>query len=160
MAHISKRIEKAPASLRPQLPTVCVIEDDEAIRDTLRMLLEEAEYPVVEAADGLAGYRLLKETDQRFIAVVDHKMPKMDGCDLLERMEQDETLRVRHTYIMLSASPKHAEEDCGETLEELAAPLVSKPFSIDEVLDAVADAAERLGAMSSVTTSKTAPSQE
>jgi CheY-like chemotaxis protein len=137
-----------------------VIEDDEAIRDTLRMLLEEAGYPVVEAVDGLAGYRLLKETDRRFIALVDHKMPKMDGCDLLERMEQDETLRARHIYIMLSASPTHAEDDCGETLKELAAPLVSKPFSIDEVLDAVADAAQRLGATSSITMSKTMASLE
>lgn len=138
--------ESLPASARTHLPTVCVIEDDDAIRDTLRMLFEEEGYPVVEAADGLAGYRLLTETDQRLIAVVDHKMPHMDGCDLLERLEQDATMRARHTYIMLSASPKQAEEDCGETLEELEAPLVPKPFSIDEVLDAVAEAVQRLGA--------------
>ena len=145
---MSKRTRKTPTLARTQLPTVCVIEDDEALRDTLRMLLEGEGYPVIEAADGLAGYRLLTEADQRLIAVVDHKMPRMDGCDLLERMEQDATLRARHTYIMLSASPKHAEADCGETLEELGAPLVPKPFNIDEVLDAVTEAVQRLDSLS------------
>ncbi len=154
---MSKRTEKTPAVGRTQRPTVCVIEDDDAVRDTLRMLLEEEGYPVVEAADGLAGYRLLTETDQRLIAVVDHKMPQMDGCDLLERIAQDAALRARHTYIMLSASPKRAEADCGDTLEELAAPLVPKPFSIDEVLDAVAEAAQRLDTPSSAPTPNTRP---
>ncbi|HET9111467.1 MAG TPA: response regulator [Ktedonobacterales bacterium] len=157
--HTESMTESMPASARAHLPTVCVIEDDEALRDTLRMLLEEEGYPVVEAADGLAGYRLLTETDQRLIALVDHKMPQMDGCDLLERMEQDATLRARHTYIMLSASPKQADEDCGETLEELEAPLVHKPFSIDEVLDAVAEAVQRLGAPSPLQVSQPDPSQ-
>lgn len=145
---------------RAELPTVCVIEDDEGVRSTLRFLLEEEGYPVIEANDGLAGYRMLTETDQRLIAVVDHKMPRMDGCDLLERLEQDATLRARHAYIMLSASPQRAEEDCGETLEELQAPLVPKPFSIDAVLDAVAEAAQRLGASSPAPVSQPDPQPE
>ncbi len=146
---MSKRTKKTPTFARTQLPTVCVIEDDAAVRDTLRLLLEEEGYSVVEAADGLAGYRLLMETDQPLIAVVDHKMPQMDGCDLLEQIAQDAALRARHTYIMLSASPKRAEEECGETLEALAAPLVPKPFDIDEVVGAVAEAVQRLDTSSS-----------
>ena len=151
--------QSMPAPAHANRPTVCVIEDDDGVRNALRFLLEDEGYLVVEAADGLAGYHLLTETDQRLIVVVDHKMPRMDGCDLLERLEQDTTLRARHAYIMLSASPQRAEEDCGETLEELKAPLVPKPFNIDSVLDAVAEAAQRLGEPSPAPASQPDPRQ-
>ena len=136
-------IETAQAH-RNTPPVVAVIEDDEATRETMRMLLEDAGYAVTEASDGLAGYTLLCQSEQRLIALVDHKMPRMDGCDLLDLVEHDATLRARHTFIFVTASPKRAIEDCGDTLQELDVPMVSKPFHIDEVLDAVADAAGRL----------------
>lgn len=135
----------ARAHVQPQVrPTVCVIEDDAGIREALRMLLEDAGYRVVEAADGRLGCAILRESDERLIALVDHKMPVMDGCDVLELAANDTDLRARHAFIFVTASPKRAEEDCGEAMEELDAPLVPKPFDIDEVLDAVADAAKRL----------------
>lgn len=125
-------------------PVVCVIEDDEAIRTALRTLLEDEGYRVLEAEDGLAGYELLRSSAAPLIALVDHKLPKMDGCDLLDLAAKDEDLRTRHEFIFVTASPHHAEDDCGETLEELNIPVVSKPFDIDEVLEPVAAAAHRL----------------
>src|SRR5579864_3667533 len=99
-------------------PHVAIIEDDGAIRETLRTLLEDAGYRVIEAKDGQTGYDLLRQSDKRLIALIDHKMPRMDGCDLLHLVEHDTDLRARHTYIFVTASPKRAEEDCGDTLEE------------------------------------------
>ncbi|HEX2349185.1 MAG TPA: response regulator [Ktedonobacterales bacterium] len=127
-------------------PSVCVIEDDDAIRQTVRMLLEDEGYQVIEAADGLSGYRLLRTAPVPLIAVVDHKLPRMDGCDLLELAAQDEELRARHAFIFVTASPRRAEEDCGESIEELGAPLVAKPFDIEQLLEPVAEAARRLSA--------------
>ena len=135
---------RAPAAAAPPAQTVCVIEDDLDIRESLRYLLEDAGYCVIEAGDGLTGYRLLQQSAERLIVVLDHKLPRMDGCDMLELVTNDETLRSQHVFILMTASPKRAEEDCGEHLEELDAPLIPKPFDIDEVLDAVADAAVRL----------------
>lgn len=135
--------EKRSAQLSAP-PIVCVIEDDDAIRETVRALLEDEGYQVVEAADGLAGYQLLCAASAPLVAVVDHKLPRMDGCDLLELAAQDEELRARHAFIFLTASPQRAEEDCGESLEELGAPLVAKPFDIDQLLEPVAEAAQRL----------------
>jgi len=124
--------------------TVCVIENDEATRYALRMLLEDTGYTVIEATDGQAGYRLLCESDMRLIVVLDHKMPRMDGCDLLDLVEHDQTLRTQHTFIFVTASPEGLGEDCDETLSELDVPVVAKPFSVEEVLDAVHDAVQRL----------------
>ncbi len=125
-------------------PLVCVIEDNEFIRETLRDLLEDASYRVIEAADGVQACRILQESTERLIAVVDHKMPRMDGCDVLELAANDEHLRERHAFIFVTASPSRAKEDCGETLDKLDVPVVAKPFELDDVLDAVAGAAKRL----------------
>jgi CheY-like chemotaxis protein len=123
---------------------VCVIEDDEAIRTALRALLEDEGYRVLEAEDGLAGYELLRSSASPLVALIDHKLPKMDGCDLLDLAAKDEGLRRRHEFIFVTASPRRAEDDCGEALEELNVPVIPKPFDIDEVLEPVAAAAQRL----------------
>jgi two-component system, chemotaxis family, chemotaxis protein CheY len=124
--------------------TVCVVEDDEDIRTVVRLLLEEEGYQVLEAANGVDGLALLQASPKRLVAVVDHRLPAMDGCDLLEIVAQDAALRAQHAFILLTASPRQAEEDCGETLEDLGAPVVAKPFNIDEIVDAVAEAVQRI----------------
>ena len=123
---------------------VCVVEDDAAIRETLCMLLEEEGYRVLDAATGSQGLALLQGSRERLVVLLDHKLPELDGCDLLDIVAQDEMLRSRHAFILVTASPKRAEADCGETLEELDAPVLPKPFGIDEVLDAVANAMQRI----------------
>jgi CheY-like chemotaxis protein len=123
---------------------VCIIEDDEATRETVRDLLVDAGYDVVTAANGLLGHTMLLASMERLIVLLDHKLPKLDGCDLLEIVAQDEDLRARHTFIFMTASPKRALEDCEEALEDLDVPLIAKPFDIDELVEAVQQAEQRL----------------
>ncbi len=132
--------------LEQRQPPVGVIEDNDDIREVLRQLLEGEGYAVLEAADGPAGLDLLTKYPERMIVLVDHKLPALDGCDLLDIVAKDAALRARHAIIFVTASPRLAEQACGETLEELGAPLLPKPFDIDDVLDAVAEAAQRLAA--------------
>jgi CheY-like chemotaxis protein len=126
---------------------VCIIEDDEATCETVRDLLVDAGYDVVTAANGLLGYAMLTTSMERLIVLLDHKLPKLDGCDLLEIVAQDEDLRARHTFIFMTASPKRALEDCEEALEDLDVPLIPKPFDIDELVEAVQQAEQRLVAV-------------
>lgn len=124
--------------------TVCVIEDDEGIRDIVRDLLTDEGYEVIEAATGLEGKHILEASNERLIVVLDYRLPALDGCDLLEIVAQDEDLRERHTFIMMSASPAKTVEDCEEALDELDVPIIPKPFNIDELVEAVQQAQERL----------------
>lgn len=123
---------------------VCIIEDDEATLETVRYLLEDAGYEVVTATNGLLGYNMLVTSMERLIVVLDHKLPKLDGCNLLEIVANDERLSARHTFIFMTASPKRALEDCEEAIEELDVPLIAKPFDIDQLVDAVREAEQRL----------------
>jgi CheY-like chemotaxis protein len=81
---------------------------------------------------------------ERLVALLDHTLSEMDGCDLLEIVAQDAALRERHAFIFVTASPRRAEKECGETLDEMAAPLVAKPFDLDTLLAEVAQAVARL----------------
>jgi CheY-like chemotaxis protein len=91
-----------------QAPLVCIIEDDGAIREAVRTLLEDEGYRVTEAPDGLAGYAARRDAPEPMVALVDHKLPAMDGCDLLELIAGDEQLRARHAFIFVTASPHRA----------------------------------------------------
>lgn len=123
---------------------VCLIEDDAGIRETVRYLLVDEGYEVIEATNGLEGKQLLEGSLEPLIAIIDYRLPKLDGCDLLEIIAQDEQLRARHTFIMMSASPEKTVEDCEEAIDDLDVPIIPKPFDIDELVEAVRQAEERL----------------
>ena len=123
---------------------VCIIEGDEPTREVVRYLLADEGFEVVEASNGLQGKTLLEAAPDRLIVLLDHRLPVIDGCNLLEIVAQDEALRARHTFLMMAASPRHAVDDCGEALSDLDVPLVPKPFSIDELVEAVQEAQQRV----------------
>ena len=123
---------------------VCIIEGDEPTREVVRYLLTDEGYEVIEASNGLQGKALLEAARDRLIVLLDHRLPMIDGCNLLEIVAQDEALRARHTFLMMAASPRHAIEDCGDAIDDLDVPLVPKPFSIDELVEAVQEAQQRV----------------
>jgi CheY-like chemotaxis protein len=126
---------------------ICVIEDDADIRETLRELLTDEGYEVIEATNGVEGLALLTASLERLVVVLDYRLPKLDGCDLLEIVAQDKQLQARHIFIMVSASPEKTVEDCEETIDELEALVVPKPFGIDELVGAIREAEQRLDPM-------------
>lgn len=123
---------------------VCVIEDDDAIREIVRDLLADEGYEVSEATNGLEGKQILEDSQERLIVVLDYRLPALNGCDLLEIVAQDDALRARHCFIMMSASPAKTVEDCEESIDELNVPVLPKPFDIDELVEAVREAEKRL----------------
>lgn len=123
---------------------VCVIEDDDGIRETVRDLLTDAGYEVTTAKNGLEGKWMLEQSADRLIAILDYRLPALDGCDLLDLAAHDEHLRARHVFIMMSASPAKTIEDCEETIDELNVPILAKPFDIDDLVEAVRQAEQRL----------------
>src|SRR5260221_5663693 len=59
---------------------ILVVDDDDAIRETLRFALEDAGYQVSEAAEGMAALRLLRATRDRMWVLLDLMMPGLDGA--------------------------------------------------------------------------------
>jgi len=123
---------------------VLVVDDDRAIRATLRQVLEDAGYTVLEAGDGAAALDVLRASHAPLVAMVDLMMPKLDGAQLFALVADDPQLATRHGYILSTASPNTFKLSFVNTLTRLAAPVLQKPFDIDVVVETVAQVARRL----------------
>ena len=74
--------------------TALVVDDDELTRSMLREVIKgQSGWEVVEAPDGLAALELLRSGLRPDVAVLDLKMPRLDGRNLLERIREDTNLR-------------------------------------------------------------------
>lgn len=62
---------------------VLVVDDEESARLLVRTLLEKRGYAALEASDGIEALRVIDAADDVGIAVVDLKMPRMDGLELI-----------------------------------------------------------------------------
>ena len=73
---------------------ILVIDDEAAIRDSLRMTLEYEGYEFIGAATGQEGLALA-EREAPDLVLLDIKMPGMDGLEVLDRLRaMNETLPV------------------------------------------------------------------
>jgi CheY-like chemotaxis protein len=112
--------------------TILVIDDDENIRELLRLHLSAAGYAVDVAADAIAaGYLVLRSPPDLIIS--DVNMPHMDGFEFLAALRADTTL-PRIPVILLTSN-----EDGDDRGKELgAAGYLTKPVRADKLLQIVA----------------------
>jgi two-component system nitrogen regulation response regulator NtrX len=70
-------------------PLVLVVDDESDIRSSLRMILEYEGYDLSEASSGEEALRRL-ESDRPDAVLLDIKMPRMDGLEILARVRQSD----------------------------------------------------------------------
>jgi CheY-like chemotaxis protein len=128
---------------------VLIVDDESIIRDTLRMLFEDAGYVVHEAPNALAAIELLEASAAPLIVLLDLKMPTMSGYELLRLLAGKPTWSARHAFLVVTAvAGPYGLADVMLLLQRLAITVVSKPFDIDDILAAVAAEMARLQAVS------------
>ena len=69
------------------MKTILVIDDEQSIRDSLKMILEYERYEVLFASDGESGLRALEQHTPALV-LLDVKMPGIDGLEVLQRIRQ------------------------------------------------------------------------
>ena len=116
---------------------IIIIDDEKAIRETLKEILEYEKHKVSLAEDGKKGLAKVKENKFDLI-FCDIKMPEMDGMDFLERV----TLAgIDVPIIMISG---HANiETAVESLKKGAFDFLEKPLDLNRVLVTVRNALDR-----------------
>jgi two-component system nitrogen regulation response regulator NtrX len=115
---------------------ILVIDDEPAIRDTMRMILEYEGHEVVSAGSGQEGLAIA-ERDAPDLVFLDVKMPGLDGLETLARLRAaNDSLPV----VMVSA---HGTATTALEAGRLGAfRFIEKPLSKDFVLDAVREGVE------------------
>jgi two-component system nitrogen regulation response regulator NtrX len=115
---------------------ILVIDDERAIRNSLKEILEFENYEVELAQDGEEGYKLLKNDDFDLV-ICDIKMPKLDGMELLAKMQNFEN-PVK--FIMISG---HGNVDTAiEAVKRGAFDFIPKPPDLNKLLITVKNALE------------------
>ena len=124
---------------------VLIVDDDEGIRETVRFLLEDAGYEVTEAKDGAACLDILRTSADPLVVLLDYRMPRMDGGEVLRAAAED-GLATRHAFAMMLASPYLLDHDSSGQIQvsRFHIPIVAKPFDIDSLLVLVASLSAQL----------------
>ena len=112
--------------------TILVVDDDESIRDLLRMHLAAAGYEVQVAEDAIAaGYQVLKSPPELIIS--DVNMPHMDGFEFVAALRADGALPKIPVIFLTSY-----DDGDGRGRELGAVGYVTKPVRADRLLALVA----------------------
>lgn len=104
---------------------ILIVEDEEAIRDLIRINLTAAGFSCEEAEDGLQALAKAKAARPDLI-LLDWMLPGLDGLGVLRKLKADPALS---TVPVLMVTAKSEENDVVLGLEMGASDYVTKPFS-------------------------------
>lgn len=112
-------------------PVVHIIDDDEAIRDSLSFLLESASLTAVTYESAVAFLEQASHAAPGCI-VTDVRMPDMSGLDLVRRLREQ---GVEHPVIVMTG---HADVPLAvEAMKAGAVEFLEKPFDEEAILRAI-----------------------
>ena len=113
----------------PQSFRVLVVDDDDAIRDTVAEVLASEGYLVLTAANGAEALNLV-EAQRPDLVLLDMRMPVLDGWGFVAGLNER---GIRLKVLVLTAT-----QDARRWAGEIGADgWIAKPFDLDELLSAV-----------------------
>ena len=119
------------------MASILVIDDEKSIRNTLKDVLEYEKYTVDVAEDGFRGLEMFREHPYDVI-LLDIKMPKMDGLEVLEKIMEDPG---DAQVIMISG---HGNIDTAvEAIKKGAFDFIEKPPDMNRLLITIRNALDK-----------------
>jgi DNA-binding NtrC family response regulator len=111
--------------------SILVVDDDAEVRKTLSSILSKEGYSVETVENGKQAIRASEKS--RFdIALIDIKLPDMEGTELLHRLKEDQPHMAK---IVITGFP--TLENAMETVNEGADGYILKPFDVEKLLEMI-----------------------
>lgn len=126
-------------------PKLLVVDDEEAICEGCRRIFTRQGFAVEKSSDANAGLNLASSSDYAAI-LLDIKMPTMDGIQFLEQLRSK---KPDVPVILMTGYP--SVPSAVSAIRLGAAAFVTKPFTPEEITEAVRKYARKLGAESKTT---------
>lgn len=120
---------------------ILVVEDEDAIRDMLLMVLQQADFDVHTAADAKQA-QIVLDGIQPDLILLDWMLPGISGVEWARRLKKDESLR---DIPIILVTARGEEEDKVRGLEIGADDYVTKPFSPKELIARIRAVLRRSG---------------
>lgn len=116
---------------------ILVVDDDETLRLTLRLVLESEGHEVDEAADGLAALALVASPKHYHAAILDVNMPRLQGLDTLQKIKD------HHPSLCCLVLTAHSQvKDAVKAIKLGAYDYLEKPLDTEHLLALLAAARE------------------
>jgi CheY-like chemotaxis protein len=101
--------------------TILVVDDQDVVRDVIRLTLESEGYTVIEASSPIAAIELARSTESIDLLVTDIVMPEMDAFELAQRLNTEiPGIRILYTS--------------GYTDAAAEGPFIQKPFTPQQLV--------------------------
>jgi two-component system response regulator ChvI len=156
--HISARLAGSKAksrawgaaihARRPGMPTIALVDDDRNILTSVSIALEAEGYRIMTYTDGASALDGFKSSPPD-LAILDIKMPRMDGMETLRRLRQKSDMPV----IFLTSKDEEIDELFG--LKMGADDFIRKPFSQRLLVERVKAVLRRAGGKDGVVVKET-----
>lgn len=114
---------------------VLIIDDEENIRQMIRLTLEAAAYEVAEAKDGIEAFAILGGDPAWNVVLLDQRLPLMEGTEVLRRIK---VLAPSARVVMMTAFA--SVELAVEAMKLGATDFLRKPMTPEVVRNSVAAA--------------------
>ncbi len=110
---------------------VLIVDDEEGIRESLKLILSD-HYDIILTDSGEQALRVLEGDPAIALVLMDIKMPKINGLDVLKAM------KAKHPNLnVIMVTGYKAVETAGEAARLGAVGYIVKPFKSNEILDTV-----------------------
>jgi len=117
-------------------PTILIVDDEESLRHSLKMALEE-KYQLFFAKNGHEALKIIKK-EAIDLVLLDIRLPEIDGIEVLERIKDiDETIVIIMITAVLTVNTAVA------AMKKGAYDYITKPFNVDELQSLVEKGLEK-----------------
>ncbi len=116
---------------------ILVVDDEPDIRTMLQLLLDDEGYTTTVAVDGVDGLSMIKASLYPLVVLLDYKMPRMNGAELMQAVLADPKEAGRHAFILITANQLALSPELRQLLREADIPVVEKPFSFTLLLQEI-----------------------
>lgn len=123
------------------MASVLVIDPDEGICATMRLLLEDAGYAVATTARPDRAFERLRSSPECMVVLFDAGVPRVSQGQVTALAAVNDPRLRRHSYICMTTSSALMHPDLHTMLVTLGVPIIEKPFDLDAMLTAVDQAA-------------------
>jgi DNA-binding NtrC family response regulator len=112
---------------------ILVIDDTTVVRVKVREMLPPGNFQVLEAKDGLEGFKLIQQ-EKLSLIMLDFLLPKMSGWDVFQQVQAQPELR-KIPLVIMSGRKEEVTEKISEPFEYFE--FLGKPFDQKQLISAI-----------------------
>ena len=121
-----------------QEPTVLIVDDEEDVRLSVRMVLQRIGTELLEATNGREGVEMALALGAPAMVILDIGLPDIDGWEVLRRIRSESSVPVlvlsARDHVQASAAPPDGPDR-----------FLMKPFKMSDIRSAVVELLARSG---------------